>query len=380
MNFKIGEKVRYLNEVGGGVVTRIIDDKTIEIENEYGFNVPVAKKELIKISEEETKEEDANIEINEAEKKQDPLTSSEQEKMESYVTSNSYNYAERDQWDYIEENDKETNTEAIIDDNKTNIYIAFVPESNKDIGDSDLKIFLINDSNYQILYNVSIEQENEFINVDSGELEENIKTFISSYKIEDISKISNILVQIIFYKKTYFSPKPPINEIVKIKPTKFFKDNSFIENDYFDNNAILIPVYSEKEFIDNIEKLTKHDIKKIIEEKRDIKPDTSSKHKIKKIDKKQIVEVDLHINNLIDNHKGLSNGEIINIQLNHFKKNLENAIANKVEKIVFIHGVGNGTLKFEIHKILEESYPFIPYQDASFKEYGYGATMILIKH
>ncbi len=380
MNFKIGEKVRYLNEVGGGVVTRIIDDKTIEIENEYGFNVPVAKKELIKISEEETKEEDANIEINEAEKKQDPLTSSEQEKMESYVTSNSYNYAERDQWDYIEENDKETNTEAIIDDNKTNIYIAFVPESNKDIGDSDLKIFLINDSNYQILYNVSIEQENEFINVDSGELEENIKTFISSYKIEDISKISNILVQIIFYKKTYFSPKPPINEIVKIKPTKFFKDNSFIENDYFDNNAILIPVYSEKEFIDNIEKLTKHDIKKIIEEKRDIKPDTNSKHKIKKIDKKQIVEVDLHINNLIDNHKGLSNGEIINIQLNHFKKNLENAIANKVEKIVFIHGVGNGTLKFEIHKILEESYPFIPYQDASFKEYGYGATMILIKH
>ncbi len=380
MNFKIGEKVRYLNEVGGGVVTRIIDDKTIEIENEHGFNVPVAKKELIKISEEETKEEDANIEINEAEKKQDPLTSSEQEKMESYVTSNSYNYAERDQWDYIEENDKETNTEAIIDDNKTNIYIAFVPESNKDIGDSDLKIFLINDSNYQILYNVSIEQENEFINVDSGELEENIKTFISSYKIEDISKISNILVQIIFYKKTYFSPKPPINEIVKIKPTKFFKDNSFIENDYFDNNAILIPVYTEKEFIDNIEKLTKHDIKKIIEEKRDIKPDTNSKHKIKKIDKKQIVEVDLHINNLIDNHKGLSNGEIINIQLNHFKKNLENAIANKVEKIVFIHGVGNGTLKFEIHKILEESYPFIPYQDASFKEYGYGATMILIKH
>ena len=380
MNFKIGEKVRYLNEVGGGVVTRIIDDKTIEIENEYGFNVPVAKKELIKISEEETKKEDANIEINEAEKKQDPLTSSEQEKIESYVTSNSYNYAERDQWDYIEENDKETNTEAIIDDNKTNIYIAFVPESNKDIGDSDLKMFLINDSNYQILYNVSIEQENEFINVDSGELEENIKTFISIYKREDISKISNILVQIIFYKKTYFSPKSPINETIKIKPTKFFKDNSFIENDYFDNNAILIPVYSEKELIDNIEKLTKHDIKKIIEEKRDIKPDTSSKHKIKKIDKKQIVEVDLHINNLIDNHKGLSNGEIINIQLNHFKKKLENAIANKIEKIVFIHGVGNGTLKFEIHKILEESYPFIPYQDASFKEYGYGATMILIKH
>jgi dsDNA-specific endonuclease/ATPase MutS2 len=50
----------------------------------------------------------------------------------------------------------------------------------------------------------------------------------------------------------------------------------------------------------------------------------------------------------------------------------------KVKKVVFIHGVGQGKLKYEITRILHDKYPDLKYQDASFKEYGYGATMILL--
>ena len=34
---KLGDKVKFLNDVGGGVVTRIINKDTVAVENEDGF-------------------------------------------------------------------------------------------------------------------------------------------------------------------------------------------------------------------------------------------------------------------------------------------------------------------------------------------------------
>ncbi len=89
-------------------------------------------------------------------------------------------------------------------------------------------------------------------------------------------------------------------------------------------------------------------------------------------------EIDLHIENLIDDHRNMDNGQILEIQLSRFRTALETALLHKGNRIVFIHGVGNGKLKFELRKILDTEYKKIRYQDASFKEYGYGATMVLI--
>jgi dsDNA-specific endonuclease/ATPase MutS2 len=50
-----------------------------------------------------------------------------------------------------------------------------------------------------------------------------------------------------------------------------------------------------------------------------------------------------------------------------------------VKKIVFIHGVGDGVLKNELRRELGRKYPKYPYQDASFREYGFGATMAILK-
>ncbi len=47
--------------------------------------------------------------------------------------------------------------------------------------------------------------------------------------------------------------------------------------------------------------------------------------------------------------------------------------------MVFIHGVGNGKLKYEIHKLLDTRFAGLKYQDASFKEYGFGATLVYLK-
>lgn len=95
---------------------------------------------------------------------------------------------------------------------------------------------------------------------------------------------------------------------------------------------------------------------------------------------KEIVVLDLHIENLIDSHNGMSNSAILKIQMSHFKSFLNKSIDKKQRKIVVIHGVGEGVLRHEIRKELGIYHPYFEYYDASYDDFGYGATEIrLIK-
>ena len=90
-------------------------------------------------------------------------------------------------------------------------------------------------------------------------------------------------------------------------------------------------------------------------------------------------EIDLHIEELIDDTRGMSSGEKLEMQLGHFQRELEKAILNKqTRKIIFIHGVGIGRLKQEIYHLLK-SYDGLRYYDASYRKYGFGATEIVIR-
>jgi len=90
-------------------------------------------------------------------------------------------------------------------------------------------------------------------------------------------------------------------------------------------------------------------------------------------------EVDLHIQELVDSASGLSNKEMLDIQMERFRSEMEKAVHDGTKKIVFVHGVGQGTLKNEIRRELETRYRKYDVQDASFREYGYGATMVILK-
>ena len=98
-----------------------------------------------------------------------------------------------------------------------------------------------------------------------------------------------------------------------------------------------------------------------------------------KCPKSDLVEIDLHIHQLLDNTSGLSNADLLKLQLDTFRKEMDNAIATGVKKIVFIHGVGDGVLKNELRRELQRKYAKYPYQDASFREYGFGATMAVLR-
>jgi dsDNA-specific endonuclease/ATPase MutS2 len=89
-----------------------------------------------------------------------------------------------------------------------------------------------------------------------------------------------------------------------------------------------------------------------------------------------LLEVDLHINKLVKSVRGLDNYDMLNLQLDTAKSKVEFAISKRISKIVFIHGVGEGVLKSELHYLLN-NYP-VRYYDASYKKYGLGATEVHI--
>lgn len=110
------------------------------------------------------------------------------------------------------------------------------------------------------------------------------------------------------------------------------------------------------------------------------RPATPKKRKRPKVKlQSDIIEVDLHIHELVDITTGLSNADMLQLQLDKFHAVIDENKNRKGQKIVFIHGKGEGVLRNEILKLLKSRYKSYYYQDASFKEYGFGATMVVIR-
>ena len=89
------------------------------------------------------------------------------------------------------------------------------------------------------------------------------------------------------------------------------------------------------------------------------------------------LEVDLHINQLMKNPKAIGKFEMLNLQLDTAKRQLDFAISKKIQKIVFIHGVGEGVLKEELGYMLRK-YDNVKFYDADYQKYGLGATEVYV--
>lgn len=94
---------------------------------------------------------------------------------------------------------------------------------------------------------------------------------------------------------------------------------------------------------------------------------------------KVLPEIDLHIEKLVENPSNLSAGEMLKLQVDIFEKQLDKAIVQQADQLVFIHGVGNGILKHEIQKRLSGNIHVAWYKDARKEKFGYGATEVKLK-
>lgn len=95
--------------------------------------------------------------------------------------------------------------------------------------------------------------------------------------------------------------------------------------------------------------------------------------------KQDLVEVDLHLHELVDSSRGLSNSAMLDLQLSHFERMLQMAIRERQRRIVFIHGIGQGVLRHAILTRITQFYPECDARPADPRKYGSGATEIYIR-
>jgi hypothetical protein len=257
---------------------------------------------------------------------------------------------------------------------KGNLVLAIVPENEQILHVSNFSLFIINDSNYHSLYELGYRGSDSFSHIKSGLIEPDRKKEIGKYSQSEIAKIKEFKLQGIFFKHGLMDFSQPVDLSFNIEDVSFYKIGFFKENEYFNEKAIILKK-EEPDLKEAINKLSKSEFAKVIRLKETEEKKPVSKQPMSA----SMKEVDLHIGEIMENYSSLSNGEIVEIQIGRFETSLDTALLSGEQKIVFIHGVGNGKLKNELRNKLDKKYPHLKYQDASFKEYGYGATIVYLK-
>lgn len=346
---KIGDKVRFLNETGGGVVSGFVSKDIVNVRDEDGFDIPMPVRECVVID-----TSDYNIKI-EPKKEDRPKT----EEVEQPV---------------VEKRPLSETREG----EKLNVYVAYVPMDVKSMATTSFEAYLVNDSNYYLYYTYSSGENKNWILRSHGVVEPNVKLFLEEFGKDMLNEMERIKVQFVAFKTKPYVGKPAVSVEQRIDAVKFYKLHSFVETDFFDTPAMLYDIVrddvpartrlvSAEELADSMRAKMKDDVRVISQ------PIVKKKH----ID--SILEVDLHIDQLLDTTAGMSNSDMLKYQLETFNKVMQEHLNKKNQKIVFIHGKGDGVLRKAILDELKRKYKNCLSQDASFREYGFGATMVTIK-
>jgi hypothetical protein len=340
---KSGDRVKFLNDTGGGIIIRFIDPETVLIRIEDGFEVPVKFSDIIPDNSKK-----ANIYKDEKPQNNMIIPEGPGTEIKKTITA-----GELDNREDISEMR-----------NSGQVYMAFTHEDKP----NNFIIHLINDSDYDIYYTVGSRKMEQHLHQYSGLLEADTKVVLGHIRIIKTVEPIFYSIQYMGFKTGYYQPYEPVDCLIEID-TKYLANRQYeTENDFFEEPASIFTITARhlsqrrKESSPGMDSSKK----KFIAEKTSDKETSDS------------MEVDLHIHEIVEDTTGLSDGEILDIQLKRFQIALETAINGKLKKVVFIHGVGQGKLKYEIIRILRDKYPDLNYQDASFKEYGYGATMVLL--
>jgi DNA-nicking Smr family endonuclease len=123
-------------------------------------------------------------------------------------------------------------------------------------------------------------------------------------------------------------------------------------------------------------KVSNYEVAKIKSEKANAKKKQAPVRRPKERNAPKM-EVDLHIHQLTKTTKNMSNFDMLNLQLDTAKRQLEFAMRKRIQKVVFIHGVGEGVLKEELC-FLFGRYDNLKFYDADYQKYGVGATEVYI--
>ena len=360
MKFKIGDKVKFLNDFGGGVVSKVISSNLVHVKIEDGFDIPTLANELVLA-------EDSS-----------PFA---MHPTASYSHEAEQNKVQQPATEEIVYDNRSSKLEVFKakGEDKKGIYLAYVPQDQKWLLTGSLDIFLINYSDYDILFSLFLRKPNgAWQGVDYDAVKPNTKILLDTIDREEIEKWSYGVLQALYHKDLSAKVLAPVNSVFNFKAAKLYRENSYRESSFISEKAFLLVIneVTTQSSVAESELDEKYDEDLKLQHAKTKKPEeVINKHKTSPRE----AVVDLHIGELVNDYSKMNNVEMLNYQLNYFVRCLESAIRSYMTKIIFIHGVGEGTLKTKMMEILKE-YENIRVKDASLKNFGYGATEILIWH
>lgn len=345
---KVGDMVRFMNAVGGGRIVKIVGN--IAYVDEDGFETPVLVKECVVI-------------------------------MEHKRTTAFQTPKEPEPSKYVEP-EPEIPIEETPEGDKLNIQLAFQPTDIKNLSKSEFNTYLVNDSNYYLYYAyLSSADGEQWITRNHGIIEPNIQIHLENINYSKLPEMERIAIQYIPFKSDKpFELKTPVIVEHKLDVTKFYKLHSFQSNDYFKTGVIGVNITTDdipySKLTVNPKTLENGIRQKLYEERQPTKQRVEKQSPSQR--KSNIIECDLHIHELLDNTAGLSNADMLEVQLKEFNRVMTQNKGKRGAKIVFIHGKGEGVLRKAIIDELRKRYSRCTSQDASFREYGFGATLVTI--
>lgn len=223
---KIGDKVRFLSEIGGGRVAGFQGKNIVLVEDEDGFQMPMLISEVVVVGEEDYDTKHV-VEV----------------KAQSTKAALQVDLEEKE----LEPADKPITFKARPEEraggDKLSAYLAFVPMDVKELSQTRFESYIVNDSNYYLRYVYMTAEGSAWMVRADGEIEPNTKEYIEEFGREDLNTLEHCCIQIIAYKRDkHYMLKPTVNAQVRIDPVKFYKLHAFRENMFFEQPALIYTI------------------------------------------------------------------------------------------------------------------------------------------
>ncbi|KGL47728.1 DUF2027 domain-containing protein [Porphyromonas cangingivalis] len=361
-DIKVGDNVRFLNATGSGVVKAIRSGGIIEVEDETGFDIPVLASEIVVVT-----PGSGIVPKPEIPRRNTPQPTSASAPMAVAPEPEKQRPA-------TPKVDRPTDPAHEV----INAVLAYLPSNPEAVGDCDYEAYIVNDSNYDLHAHYMISDGGDWRVMFSGVVPFDSSTFIEAFPPSGLAARNRVKVQLLAFKSDApFVAKPAYEANFRITGMRFFKTNAFVPNDYFDDGAIIFPLIEDDKPVQS----KKIDAQRLEQEMMmpKTKGDTTPmKPKAKEPKQPRVIVEDLHIHELVDSTAGLDNKAMLDIQLEHVRKVMHRHRNEKKRRIVFIHGKGEGVLRKAVMDLIKKEYPKALMQDASFQEYGFGATEVII--
>ena len=374
MKFNIGDKVKFLNEKGGGIVSKIITPTMVNVMIEDGFEIPTMTSELIKVDP-KGKVESMFDEQFAVPGSQFAVGSSQP------AVPSSNNTQQPANWEVGTGNSPDRQTIlgnfSFRAKNTPGVYLAFVPHDQKWMVTGMVEIYLVNYTTMHALYAFFLEGEKRLFGKDYDVLFSGNKILIDTIDRDELLKWTKGIVQMIFFHEEPENIYMPVSSEFDLSPSRFNDENNYKASQFMEERLLLVSL-AQTAALSSVVSMeeSKMDEEALIRQKAmEIKPASL-------IEKHQTgpreAVVDLHIGELMEDFKHLTPHEILKIQMDYFTKCIESAAERSFRKVTFIHGVGNGSLKSAIMRKVQE-YEHAESHLASLAKFGVGAIDVTIK-